>query len=92
MRAMILKGDILLPRNVTALFFLKGRTLNYLHHISKPKTFLYLGMYNSNWQGCCRLLLGGGNNHHLEAGPSHIHSHFAAQDSPVMDKAFWMFF
>ncbi|OPJ83045.1 hypothetical protein AV530_010474 [Patagioenas fasciata monilis] len=47
-----------------------------------------MGMRPSNWQGCCKLLLGGGNNHHLEASPSQIHSTLAAQDSPVMDKAF----
>lgn len=82
----VLKGDILLPRNVTALFSLKGRSLNHLHHILKPKTLLYLGMHPGNWQGCCTLFPGGGNNHHLEASPSQIHSPLAAQDSPVMDK------
>lgn len=88
MHALVLKGDILLPRNVTILLSLKGRSLNHLHHVLSPTTFLYLGMHPSNWQGCCKLLLGGGNNHHLEASPSQIHSTLAAQDSPVMDKAF----
>lgn len=92
MYALVLKGDILLPRNVTMLFSLKGRSRNHLHHVLKPKTFLYLGTHPGNWQGCCKLFLGGGNNHHLEASPSRIHSPLAAQDSPVMDKAFWMFF
>lgn len=92
MHAFVLKGDILLPRNVTALLSLKGRSCNHLHNILKPQTFLYLGTYPSNWQDCCKLLLGGGSNHHLEASPSQIHSPRGAQDSPVMDKAFWMFF
>lgn len=92
MHAFVLKGDVELPRNVTMLLSLKGRSLNHLNHILRHKTFLYLGMHPSNWQGCCKLFLGGGNNHYLEASPSQIHSPPAAQDSLVMDKAFWMFF
>lgn len=49
-------------------------------------------MKPNNWQGCCKLFLGGGNNYHLEGSPSQIHSPLAAQDSPVMDKVFCMFF
>lgn len=90
--ALVLKGNILLPRNVSILLSLKGRSPNHLHHILKPKTFLYLGMHPGNWQGCCKLFLGGGNNHHLEASPSQIHSPPTAQDSLVMDKAFWCSF
>lgn len=68
MHTLALKGDVQLSQNVSALLSLQGRSLTHLHRI-KPKTFLYLGMKPSNWQGCCKLFLGGGNNHHLEGSP-----------------------
>lgn len=92
MHTLVLKGDILLPQNVSTLLSLQGRYITHLHHIIKPKTFLYLGMKLCNWQGCCKLFSGRGNNHHLEGSPSQIHSPLAAWDSPVMDKVFCMFF
>lgn len=85
MHTLVLKGDIMLPQSVRTLLSIQGRSLTCLHHIIKPKTFLYLGMKPRNWQGCCKLFLGGGNNHHLEDSPSQIYSPLAAQDSPVMD-------
>lgn len=91
MHALVLKGAVLLPRSVSMLLSLQGRSLTHLHHI-KPKTFLCLGMKPSNWQGCCKLFRGGGNNHHREGSPSQIHAPLAAQDSPVMDKVLCMFF
>lgn len=91
MHALVLKGDILLPRSVTTLLPLQGRSLTHLHCILKPKTFIYLGMKPNNWQGCFKLFLGGGNSYHLEGSPSQIHSPLAARDSPVMDKVFCMF-
>lgn len=91
MHILILKGDILLPQSVSTFLSLQGRSLTHLHDIIKPKTFLYLGMKPSNWQGCWKLFLGGGNNHHLEGSPSQIHSPLAAWDSPVMDKVLCIF-
>lgn len=88
---LVLKEAILLPQRVSTLLSLQGRSLTHLHHI-KPKTFLYLGMKPSNSQGCCKLLRGGGNNHHLEGSPSQIHTAPAARASPVTDKVFCMFF
>lgn len=56
MHTLVLRGAILLPQSVSTLLSLQGRSLIHLRHIN-PKSFLYLGMKPSNWQGFCKLFL-----------------------------------